>query len=525
MQTTKQSKSSDSPDSQTSTPSSTTPLPNTQRILLVRSQLNTINLMQIEARLQAARVVERCCGFFYLEGMSRCDSLAACAKRPPLLLLHEGRDYHDLLTKMDDAEKEKVNERFADGVVEADHNDEDNFTLEYEQSQRVSELEQIPFTAGVRTACWFVQQVSMRLRKRNNWKNKKLGWRERAHKTFVIIDYKDFVCLTEEMHYEEEHQEILEQPQWRQTSLFAGPPRGMFWDRFFQRWSRGGKPWNFSSSLDPFVAQASLNLMIYAFGRLRRGKLLPLTWADTVTKALAKLEVMTHGGGRGGGGGSGRGGGTSSSGKRGKGREFKFGVPQVNHVHQIHPSEEQTVEVEQEEGWKEELLHDTIHPPPRLIDCCCGSGTITAVASVSQRFKSITSCDIQKDFLLHAKNNLDFLFEDPEFSSLCFSSKVQFQQMDWRCFEKKEGKVEKLVEGQENVLVIANTPWGKRCGHGEGYNEEVVRGILRKVPAKATLFGFLIPPKTIPVCHELLNLHLIVRIGKPAVFVIGTRKI
>jgi hypothetical protein len=355
--------------------------------------------MQIEAQLQAGLVVKRCCGFFYLEGMSRCDSLAACAKRPPLLLLHEGRDYHDLLKKMDDEQQEKVSERFADNVEdvcsgettsssllslplslpEEDH-DEPHFTLEYEQSQRISELEQIPFTAGVRTACWFVQQVSTRLRKRNIGNKTVL-----AKKTFVIIDYKDFVCLAEEMKYE--HHQILErQPQM--TSSF-GPPRGMFWDRFFQRWSRGGKPWNFSSSLDPFVAQAGLNLMVYASGRLRAGKSLPLTWADTVTKALAKLEVTTSGGGIGG------------DGKRGKGREFKFGVPQLNHVHQ--PKEHGTEEDhEQEEGWKEELLHNSFQPP-RLLDCCCGSGTITAVASVSQRFKSITSCDIQKSFLLNAE--------------------------------------------------------------------------------------------------------------------------
>jgi hypothetical protein len=130
--------------------------------------------------------------------------------------------------------------------------------------------------------------------------------------------------------------------------------------------------------------------------------------------------------------------------------------------------------------------------------------------------------------LLNAEKNLNFLSEDPEFSFRGLSPRVEFQEMDWhskdfptdlhRCVEKEKEKE------KAEILVIANTPWGKRCGHGEAYNSKVVRGIIRKVPAKANLFGFFIPPKTLPVCQELLELHLVVPIGKPAVFVIGSRK-
>jgi len=466
-------------------------------VLLVRSQMNTIDLMETEANLLATRVINRCCGFFYLEGRKGTleeISKSACATRNPLLLLYEGKNYADLLDKIDN----NTNEREEDKDSNDKEEKEENFILEYEQSLRVNELQQIPFQLGVRTACWFVQQVFKRLRSQKATKY--------SGKTFVIIDYKDFVCLAEEIKVPENH---LQEASPATTNYQHQPPTGMFWDRFFRRWSREGKPWSFSSSLDPFCAVAGVNLLVFAYQRLKSGKSLPSSWASTTV--ITELDT-----------------GGSVSNKKGS---KKFAVPKIsvadaNEISKEHGEGEGEGERGEQEEQEEKEEHVELRP--HLLDCCCGSGTITAVGSVSEKFSSIVSFDIQKQFLINARNNVNFLFEIQEFQKHGASTDIEFQEMDWTSTKEPCETFRSIFEEKNkdnnDIIVIANTPWGKRCGRGEEHTESVVLGILRKIPSHCTLFGFYVPPKAISVCQKMLNVHLIVPIGKPAVFIIGTRK-
>merc|ERR1712107_335590 len=144
-----------------------------------------------------------------------------------------------------------------------------DYTLEYDQSQRASELENLPFHPGVNMACWLTQQLVKRIRfdrrfrayeeylrqgtivdvdaNANTSSDAINGPRGRVKK-FVVVDYRDFVILAEET----------------VSSTYV-------WDSFFTYWCRSGKPFTFAASMEPYMAQSAVNILL-ARVRERRKK-------------------------------------------------------------------------------------------------------------------------------------------------------------------------------------------------------------------------------------------------------------
>jgi hypothetical protein len=398
-----------------------------------------------------------------------------------------------------------------------------------------------------------------------------------AGTTFVIVDYKDFVIIAEEV-----------------------VPSLKIWDNFFWEWCRGRKPWTFSSGIDPFVARAGVNLLLQEYWKLRKN----------MRVEGKKYEYESD---------------RESDRKSDRGENMKA---------------DKTIMGEEQESRK--LI---------LIDACCGSGTMTAVAAKGGSgpghvgsFSTIYTCDIRPEFLKRATENLEFMGIESRSSSGSGSSIgndsiFKWVEKDWingedsgrvitdwrgidedseegvvgnlngaegekqteKEKEKKEtvpGKVgvpvempDKLpdasfrvelqrlnnytptngVDAEEvdssltaeqevgssltlngnssrntgdtinDVLVIANTPWGHRFG-GKEDAAAVMQGILdfiadavkpatnspfrrgRNSAEPILLFGFYIPHHCLALAKERLDVLVHTSLGKPACFIVGRLK-
>ncbi|CAD7942785.1 unnamed protein product [Amoebophrya sp. A120] len=779
--------------------------------LLVRSQGNTVDLMRLEVQIltTAASVVERSCGFHTVSRTTAAahhplatrltvcpepglaypsrhtgklstrkdevvvDALGGCLKRyikvllsaagPAELVQQLVRDEQAVsASQLQDQDKNVAAFDCFDGLS-------CNFTLDYEQTQRCSELEQIPFVPGVGQACRLTQTVSrlLELRKTRNIKQRQqacssapatmkataAGSCQAASsmwtRHFVIIDYKEFVCLAEDLTTSIDVRAGLQTAlpldigsvTFEDDSLPVSTTI-RFWDRFFHRWSRSGKPWSFSASIDPFVAQACLNLLLFVDWCLRfsEKKNVPAQFrqclasddldnplvarvrnmcikrgekarqvetspsqhhqqrnaqgksaahAQTNVKVAAAEHQLVTGIATEGIGSS-----TSSAtsptatstadsnqgyennltdrassgtSKRRKtslvssgekqgsdcllqqadGQDRDTDLQEDDLQHEAHNEQRDKREQDVEdadavaamnairEGFRRyvesldkystsasmnrpflvseerapgdsETSNGTIQkdPRPRLLDACCGSGTITAVASASGRFSQIISCDKSPEFLDRAAKNLDFVAADSSLQRsaqcgagatatgttsagaqsvlLAMRTKVHFVENDWIAdaeHDAESGDKETERQTRQNadassmnnatqrdqlrgvastgtlgrklrqkndvflpskrlgtasgdaengfttqstpLVVMANTPWGRRFG-GEGDACGVLEGVIRQCESNADLFGFLVPPRSLESAKKLLDIHLCVPLGKPALFLIGT---
>eukprot|EP00392_Amoebophrya_sp_AT5.2_P004935 g4944.t1 len=342
------------------------------------------------------------------------------------------------------------------------------------------------------------------------------------------------------------------------------------WDRFFARWSRSGKPWSFSASIDPYVAQAALNLLLYVDGCLRRNEPVPERFrtclGDSDDPVVARLRNMCT--------------------KRGAAAAASDEIEKCNQAvalscekpSDVSRSARPLLEYSEGEG---ELPSTTLahirqasgtrnHGPATLLDCCCGSGTISAVACTGGRFKRIIATDKNADFLARARSNIEFVATDPTPTPAARTTEskpeVVFRQHDWIANgalagnpdeEQNVDETERAnlvppcpfggsvssaastaapatavtipslqlgdVLRSQNLLVVANTPWGRRFG-GEGDACGVMRGIVEQVGDRARAIAFFVPPRSLELAKEILDLHVCVPLGKPALFLIGSRK-
>ncbi|CAD7968139.1 unnamed protein product [Amoebophrya sp. A25] len=513
-----------------------------------------------------------------------------------------------------------------------------SFSLGYEQTTRVSELEQIPFHPGVSTATWFTQEIYRRLHNTAV----EFGDAEGNHRAFVVVDYRDFVLLVEQEITEDlqrDDVDILDAGRTpgtsnrscttRTTSWHRDLHHTSAWDSFFRRWCRSDKPWSFSASMDPYIAQCSLNLLHFVGWCVSNGHPIPEVYRRCLSHSDDPLALRKRNMCR-------KKGTPPNSANRLCGMKGELEDEVVESVQ--HESETTSTRLEgafaeledaavaagcfsswdpQWESLNLAAAQFRSHLRPlgdqnatnanrvTLVDACCGTGTITAVARRTQRFSSIVSCDRSKEFLHRAWWNIQFGEEDPSQVDDHVGTRREtgmhiqnqsFVQVDWTCekapanvdgahasFEdtkdpsgavpkiksnttppsdpsttsgtSEHEKIKKRVQAdfptfsnahvqpglpdlilpssnegadeqiirEQHVLVMANTPWGRRFG-GEGDARGVFRGIVERLGHTATALGFFIPPGALELAESLLDVHVCVPLGKPAFLLIGTLK-
>mmetsp|Transcript_13393 Transcript_13393/g.43364 ORF Transcript_13393/g.43364 Transcript_13393/m.43364 type:complete len:521 (-) Transcript_13393:58-1620(-) len=176
--------------------------------------------------------------------------------------------------------------------------------------------------------------------------------------------------------------------------------------------------------------------------------------------------------------------------------------------------------------------------PMHLVDGCCGSGTFVAVAAALEscfpsrglKLQQITACDKFPEMLDRAEQNLEFM--QAEFISQFASSRsesrvpVDFAVRDWT--EGLQHEVATLNAGLAvdlgaSVVVVANVPWGRRCG-GEDDGNRVVAGLLLQFP-DAEAFGLFVPPAAEAAVRRYLDVRVSLPLGKPAWFMVGFPKL
>lgn len=557
------------------------------RLLIARSQGNTQELMRAEARLLGASS-ELVCGVFGFSSLEKdlgAGGQAACVKhvcRP----LVAGASYQEVLRKLRTTGVKNV-EGGADGSssdgswTTVDHRNIKRkvFRLAYEQQQRVSALEQLPWHPGVGDVARFSQLIARFLRE--------AGWEEADDAddadnyngdddvvppqltTFLIVETSRWValCVREEPpplpHQERnEHHQQPHADACTKASSFASSQCSIslthdldtYWDRFFWMWCRSDKPWSFSSSMEPYVAKATLNLLLavayyYDYprgGASVSGRSISASDEDRFSGTNKDLQGFVD-----------------ALDARQLKNKVVADLETGDAVRDAEPEGKGDASCHTPPRLQTALSHFQTHPIA-LVDGCCGTGTFSAVASASGAFASVKACDIRVDFLERARQNLEFA-SDKGFSR---SAEVSFHEVDWTgtqgaddvagaAIQEIEKKLkdqkkkntlsaasmwdlqDELAELKEETIitppapgfdapfvVIANTPWGRRFGNAEVDPLAVAKGILQtygsnsKNPARAV--GFLIPTHCVEELGRLMEVRLKVPLGKPAWFVAGT---
>ncbi|CAE8701812.1 unnamed protein product, partial [Polarella glacialis] len=96
---------------------------------------------------------------------------------------------------------------------------------------------------------------------------------------------------------------------------------------------------------------------------------------------------------------------------------------------------------------------------PRLLDPCCGSGTLAAVAAASGRFAAVSASDADAEFAARTQQNLDFLVSrGKEIADTASFTKVDVAVHD------ATDPFPKALCGAPPDIVVANPPWGWRIG-------------------------------------------------------------
>ncbi|CAE7833538.1 rluD [Symbiodinium sp. KB8] len=100
-----------------------------------------------------------------------------------------------------------------------------------------------------------------------------------------------------------------------------------------------------------------------------------------------------------------------------------------------------------------------------LLDACCGSGTLAAVAAASGRFAAVMASDINSAFAERAQENFRLCSFGTEIQVLIHDATTSFAD---------------LVEQPD--VVVANPPWGWRIGSGSDTSLQIIRNLMREFP-------------------------------------------
>lgn len=144
----------------------------------------------------------------------------------------------------------------------------------------------------------------------------------------------------------------------------------------------------------------------------------------------------------------------------------------------------------------------TTSPPAtkelRLLDPCCGSGTIAAAAIGAGGWGSILATELRPEWVEHAKTNLQTLSPSDrnEHPPAAKRARVELQddsgggsllQQHPGCPEtawqvEQHDATHAFDSSCEFDAVVANPPWGKRIGQGTDSSPAIVRSLLRQFP-------------------------------------------
>ena len=100
-----------------------------------------------------------------------------------------------------------------------------------------------------------------------------------------------------------------------------------------------------------------------------------------------------------------------------------------------------------------------------LLDACCGSGTLAAVAAASGKFASVIASDIDPTFVTRARENFAFSNLQQHVRVVVHDATTSFVG---------------IVQAPD--VVVANPPWGWRIGSGPGTSLQIVRNLLHEFP-------------------------------------------
>ncbi len=233
-------------------------------------------------------------------------------------------------------------------------------------------------------------------------------------RVFTIIDYSQELILAEEIN---PRVEIAR----NSRSLRPSKPLPLPWDSFYTNWCRSGKPFSFSSGIDPHIAVAGLNLGLAAAycwvmdnhdGDNKTGS----KRSSKHVEALRKLFQCS----------------AQIGAKKDDCEDAKqrFGMPKEVVVSADSSKEKPVSEADEADSDSAQLppldqmislLHEKLNigsgstssattaSGPSLLDACCGSGTIPAVARKLNGFSSIVTVDMRADFLERSRENWEFM--------------------------------------------------------------------------------------------------------------------
>ena len=138
-----------------------------------------------------------------------------------------------------------------------------------------------------------------------------------------------------------------------------------------------------------------------------------------------------------------------------------------------------------------------------LLDACCGSGTLAAVAAASGRFATVIASDINSDFAERAQENFRLCSLGTEIRVLIHDASTSFVD---------------LVK--EPDVVVANPPWGWRIGSGSDTSLQIIHNLMREFPEAVIA---LICPELVSdqdVQHAGFELRWSCTLGQSAVWIL-----
>ena len=138
-----------------------------------------------------------------------------------------------------------------------------------------------------------------------------------------------------------------------------------------------------------------------------------------------------------------------------------------------------------------------------LLDACCGSGTLAAVAAASGRFAAVIASDVDPTFASRAREN---------FAMTNLEAKIRVVVHDATvCFK---GVV------QSPDVVVANPPWGWRIGSGSAIASQITCNLLREFPdAVVAMICPELPPER-AILEAKFELRWSCTLGQSAVWIL-----